>query len=477
MDKKTRTAEVLPAGDPQSLPPIERNDVIEARVVGQGMSGEGIIRAEGFPLFLPWGLPGELVRAKVVKVSKNHGFARLEEILEPSKDRQMPPCPYFGRCGGCDIQHQTYESQLHFKTDRVRDCFTRIGGFKDIDVLPAIGMEHPWSYRNKVQMPIGRENGEIRVGFYKGRSHEIIDIRQCLIQNEAGDLIAQGVREWLETYRIPVLEREDEIKPGAVRHLLIREGRYTGEVMAVLVATSGAIEHLEELKEGLIERVPQLTGLILNINGEVTNRVLGSENQTIWGQDTIIDTIGAIRYRISPHSFFQVNPEQTRRMYEKVIELAELQGTEHVLDLYCGAGSIALYIAGKAGFVTGVEIVPEAVKDADHNKVFNGIQNAEFILGRSEDQISQLMLADKKPDLVIVDPPRKGCDESLLQAIGESNIARMVYVSCDPATLARDAKILHKFGFEPKIIQPFDNFPQTKHCEVLCKFIRTIGEN
>lgn len=463
--------------DPQLLP-VQKNDLIEARVDGQGNGGEGILRVEGFPLFIPGALPGERVRAKVLKVSKSHGFARMEEVLEGSGQRQDPPCPYFGRCGGCSLQHQQYQAQLDFKTGRVRDCFIRIGGIFDPDVRPAIGMDTPWRYRNKVQMPVGREKGELRVGFYKGRSHEIIDIGACLIQNHPSDRIAAALRRWIADFEVPTLDWEEEITPGAIRHLLIREGRTTGQLLAVVVATSPDVPHLDQLVDNMRQAVPQLTGLILNVNARVTNRVLGSENRTLWGEEAIEDTIGAVKYRISPHSFFQVNPEMTRQMYDKVAELAGLTGSEHVLDLYCGAGSIALYLAGRAGFVTGVEIVPEAIGDANYNKALNGISNVEFILGRAEDHIEELMTQGKIPDLVIVDPPRKGCDESLLAAIGASAIQRMIYVSCDPATLARDVKFLAAHGFEPRVIQPYDNFPQTHHIETVVQLIRKekIGE-
>lgn len=469
-NNKTKTSKAR-IQDLQLLP-VQKNDVIEARVDGQGNGGEGVLRIEGFPLFIPGVLPGEFVRAKVLRVNKSHGFARLEEILEQSDQRQIAPCPYFGVCGGCSIQHQTYQAQLEFKTERVHDCFVRIGGFKEVEVLPTIGMEFPWCYRNKVQMPVGRKEGAVQVGFYKGRSHDIVDIKECLIQNKPSDRIANALREWIKTYHIPTLDREDDIKEGAVRHLLIREGRSTGQLLAVLVATSKEIEHLDELKEMMQEAEPSLTGLVLNVNNEVTNRVLGADNTTVWGEAFIIDNIGELQYRISPHSFFQVNPEQTKRMYDKVAELAELKGHEHILDLYCGAGSIALYLAKKAGFVTGVEVIPEAIEDANYNKHLNKIDNAEFILGKSEELIQQLMAEGKNPDLVIVDPPRKGCDETLLKAIGESKINRMIYVSCDPATLARDFKILQPFGFALQVIQPYDNFPQTHHCEIVALLSR-----
>ncbi len=447
--------------------PVMKNDIIETRVQGQGNSGEGVLKVEDFPLFMPGGLPGEQVRARVVRVNPSHGFARLEEILKPSPERVEPPCPYYGRCGGCDLQHQSYQGQLRFKTERVKDCFLRIGGFPEIEVEPAIGMATPWRYRNKVQMPIGEEEGEIRVGFYRGRSHEIIDIRECLIQNQSADQVAETVRTWLKQWAIPVSQGDEDILPGRVRHLLIREGRFTKEIMVVVVATSSDIPHLEHLTEALTRQVPGFSGLILNINSHRTNRVLGEENHTISGKDHIIDTIGDVRYRISPHSFFQVNPEQTKVMYDKVLEFAGLKGTERVLDLYCGAGSIALYIARAAGRVTGVEIVPEAIADANVNQAMNSISNVDFILGRAEDVIDELMREEEEVDLVIVDPPRKGCDASLLTAIGQSRIPKMIYVSCDPATLARDAGILKDWGFQPKIIQ-------THHIETVVLLTRTI---
>ena len=453
--------------------PVEKNDVIEARVAGQGNRGEGVLRVEEFPLFIPGVLQDEMIRARVTRVNAGHGFARLEEILEPSRERQVPPCPYYGRCGGCNMQHQNYSGQLRFKTERVRDCFVRIGGFPSPNVLPAMGMDVPWRYRNKVQMPIGRQAGELSVGFYRGRSHEIIDINECLIQSETADEIAEGIRSWLKEYHIPVLETEEQVPPGVIRHLLIREGRYTGEYMAVLVGSSEDIPHLDKLIERLGTTIPDLTGIVLNINPDVMNRILGEKNITLWGNESIIDTIGTVKYRVSPHSFFQVNPDQTKVMYDTVLKLANFKGTEHILDLYCGAGSIALYTAEHVAHVTGVEIVPEAIEDANYNKKLNRIENADFILGKSEEVIEELMKEHATPDLVIVDPPRKGCEESLLKAIGESSIPKMIYVSCDPATLARDAAILKQYGFEPDIIQPVDNFPQTHHVEAIILMTRS----
>lgn len=447
--------------------PVQKNDVIETEVIVQGNSGEGVIRVENYPLFIPGGLPQEQIRAKVVRVNPSHGFARIEEILKPSPEREDPPCPYYGRCGGCNMQHQSYEGQLRFKTQRVKDCFQRIGGIKDPGVLNAIGMESPWRYRNKVQMPIGCSNGDTLVGFYRERSHEIINIKECLIQNRPSDIVADTVRTWLKDWEIPVADHDKTKMGSGVRHLLIREGRFTGEIMVVVVATSKDIPHLKDLTKSLKEAVPGFSGLVLNINHEIGNRVLGSTNYAIWGRDHIIDSIGDTQYRISAHSFFQVNPEQTRVMYDKVLELARFNGTERVLDLYCGAGTIALYIAKQVGHVIGVEIVPEAIADANFNKVLNGIKNVTFLLGKAEDEIKHLRAEGDVVDMVIVDPPRKGCDESLLKAIGESKIQRMIYVSCDPATLARDVAILRTSGFHLEVIQPVDNFPQTHHVETV----------
>lgn len=449
------------------LTPLQKNDMVEGEVTSQGNTGEGILRVDNYPIFIPGSLPGEIIRSKVLKANRSHAFGRLQEILTSSDQRQEPPCPYYGQCGGCNMQHQAYQAQLDFKTKRVKDCFERIAGIKNPPVEETVGMADPWHYRNKVQLPIAGETGDPSLGFYRGRSHQIVDIESCLIQSKRSDDLMGLVRTWLKHFQIPVVATDEDVAPGKVRHLLIREGRNSNQWMVVLVATSPSVPHLDELKQSLLEAFQDLTSLVLNINDQVTNRVLGRQNINLYGDGYIVDSIGEIQYRISPHSFYQVNPEQTKVIYDKVLELADFKGDETVLDLYCGAGSIALYVAQQVKEVIGVEVVPQAIEDANFNKELNQIQNASFHLGKSEDMIQDLMKQAKQPDFIIVDPPRKGCEPSLLEAIGNSTIKNMIYVSCDPATLARDVGILANYGFSPQIIQPVDNFPQTHHVETV----------
>lgn len=446
---------------------ILKNDIVEGIIEKQGNSGEGVLRIENYPVFLEYGLPGEKVRAKVLRANKTHGFGKIISFETESDERTEPECPYFYDCGGCSLQHQNYEGQLEFKRQRVKDCMERIGGMKDPDIRKTLGMEKPVRYRNKAQVQLGLDkDGRAIAGFYARRSHRIINIDSCLIQNEDSDRVTEIVRNWINEYSIPVFNEEGENQKGSVRSVLIRKGFKTQELMVTLTATDRSVRNTDDLIKSLKE-MENLKSVILNINPDKTNTLLGKENITLYGQDRISDYIGDVKFSISPNSFFQVNPIQTEVIYDEVSKLADLKGTETVFDLYCGAGTISLYLAGKAGRVFGVEIVPQAIADARVNAEVNGIGNAEFIEGRSEDKIYELLDNGIKPDLIVVDPPRKGCDESLLKAIADSGTERLIYVSCDPATLARDIKALSASGFKPQIIQPVDNFPQTFHIETI----------
>lgn len=446
---------------------IYKNDIVEGIIEKQGNSGEGVLRIGNYPVFLDYGLPGEKVRAKVLRANKTHGFGKIIEIEEASQKRIEPPCPYYYDCGGCSLQHQSYVGQLEFKKQRVTECMERIAGIKDPVVEDTIGMETPWNYRNKSQMPLGvNKNGEAIVGFYAKRSHRIIDIKECMIQNKESDLVSGIVRDWMNEFKIPVYDPEIESNKPRVRSILTRKGFSTNEVMVVLTATGKEIQNLDTLCERL-KTINGIKSIILNINNSKTNTFMGNQNVTLWGEDKIIDTIGDLKFSISPNSFFQVNPVQTEQIYGKVLELAKLTGTETVLDLYCGTGTIALSLAKHAKQVVGVETVPQAIQDAKENAELNNINNATFIEGKSEEVIFELLNKGIKPDLIVVDPPRKGCDESLLKAIADSGTKQMTYVSCDPATLARDMQILNQYGFIEQIIQPIDNFPQTYHVETI----------
>ncbi|MFB0918641.1 MAG: 23S rRNA (uracil(1939)-C(5))-methyltransferase RlmD [Clostridiaceae bacterium] len=451
---------------------IFKNDIVEGIIEKQGNSGEGVLRIGNYPVFLDYGLPGEKVRAKVLRANKTHGFGKIIEIEEASPMRIEPPCPYYYDCGGCSLQHQNYEGQLDFKKQRVTECMERIAGIKEPKVEKTIGMANPWNYRNKSQMPLGvNKNGEATVGFYAKRSHRIIDIKECMIQNKESDLVSGIVRGWMNEFKIPVYDPEKESTKSRARSILTRKGFSTNEVMVVLTATDTEIPNLNTMVDKL-KAINGMRSIILNINNSKTNTFMGNQNVTLWGEDKIIDTIGDLKFSISPNSFFQVNPVQTEQIYGKVLELAKLTGNETVLDLYCGTGTIALSLAKHAKQVYGVETVPQAIEDAKANATLNNIENATFIEGKSEEVIFDLLNKGIKPDLIVVDPPRKGCDESLLKAIADSGTNNMIYVSCDPATLARDMQILKNYGFIEQTIHPIDNFPQTYHVETVVLITR-----
>lgn len=456
---------------------IFKNDIVEGTIEKQGNSGEGVLRIGNYPIFLEYGLPGEKVRAKVLRTNKTHGFGKIMEFITESRLRTVPPCPYYYECGGCSLQHEVYEGQLAFKQQRVTECLERIAGMENPGVSDTMGMAVPWNYRNKSQMPLGiSQDGRAAVGFYAKRSHKIIDINDCLIQNRESDLVSGIVRDWMNEFKVPVFHPEKADNQGSVRSILIRKGFVTKEVMAVLTAFDQSVENLPILV-GRLKSITGMKSIILNINGDLTNTFLGMDNITLWGEDKITDTIGDLKFTISPHSFFQVNPQGTEAIYGKVRQFANLQGSETVFDLYCGTGTIALSLAGSAKEVFGVETVPSAVADAKANAALNSIHNATFLEGKSEEVIFDLLQKGIQPDLIVVDPPRKGCEEGLLQAIADSGVRQLIYVSCDPATLARDMKILIERGFEPEMVQPIDNFPQTHHVETVVLMSRTDASN
>ena len=446
-----------------------KNDIVEGRVVNQGNSGEGVIRFENFPMFVEYALPGEVVRTKVLKVNKTHAFGKINEILEESKDRVNPPCPYYYKCGGCQLMHQKYQGQLDFKTQRVKDCFERIGGLKDVNVLNTIGMKEPYFYRNKVQMPVSEKDGQVHLGFYAGRSHNVVDIDRCIIQHEDANVLIGHLKDYISELSIEIYDENSDIKENQLRHFLIRKAFYTGELMVVPVFTSVNDEIIRKTSE-FFEKISdvKITSLIINLNDRVTNTILGSRNILVFGDDFITDMIFDKKFKISPHSFFQVNPEQTRIMYSLVREFGDFKKTDLVFDLYCGAGTISLTVADLVDKVIGVEIVPQAIEDANFNKNLNNIKNAEFYTGKSEDVAKELSDRGLKATTVILDPPRKGADESLLTTITEEIIPnKIIYVSCDPATLARDCRYLTDNGYSITKVQPVDNFPQTAHVETV----------
>ncbi|EHK2306201.1 23S rRNA (uracil(1939)-C(5))-methyltransferase RlmD [Clostridium perfringens] len=443
-------------------------------IISQGYEGEGIAKIDNkYPIFIEGALKGEKVKVRIVKVNKNFAYGKLMEVLEASEERVNPPCAIYKRCGGCKLQHASYKAQLDFKWDRVKDCVSKIGKLDPSIVKYPLGMENPWRYRNKVQLPIGLINGEVKIGFFAPRSHDIIDMESCLIQDEIGDKVVKLTREWIEKFNIRPYNVDGEYdEKGIVRHIMIRRGFTTNEVMVVLVTNGEKLPHKEEFVDLMVKNIPGIKSVIQNINSKKTNVILGLESKTLWGEDTISDYIGDFRFNISPLSFFQVNPTQTEVLYGKALEYANLTGNEEVFDAYCGTGTITLFLSQKAKKVYGVEIIPQAIDNAWINAKENKVENVEFFVGESEVVIPDLINKGVKADVVVVDPPRKGCDKKLLDAITNIDAKKIVYVSCDPSTLGRDLKVLEDNGYKTLEVQPVDMFPNTAHIENVALLIK-----
>ncbi|MGE7925535.1 23S rRNA (uracil(1939)-C(5))-methyltransferase RlmD [Viridibacillus arvi] len=444
--------------------PVKKNDRLTVYIEDLTHDGAGVAKIDGYPLFIQGGLPDETAEVHVLKTLKNYGFAKIINITEPSPDRVAAPCPVFAQCGGCQLQHLSYEGQLKWKEKMVRNVMTRIGKI-DAPVLPVKGMDNPWNYRNKAQIPFGL-NGEAPIaGFYKTKSHDIVDTDRCLIQTAEADAILEGLKPRL--WKLGIKPYDEQTGQGMLRHVVVRKGRATNEVMVVLVTKKRKFPQAEAAVELIKQLVPNVTSIMQNINGEKTNVIFGNETLKLWGNDTIEDTIGDVRFEISARSFYQVNPEQTEVLYKQALDYADLKGDETVIDAYCGIGSISLFLAQKAKYVMGVEIVPQAIEDAKRNAELNGFTNTYFEAGPAEEVIPRWYKEGKTADVLVVDPPRKGCDEALLNTILEQRPNRVVYVSCNPATLARDLRILEDGGYKTQEVQPVDMFPHTAHCEAV----------
>ncbi|MDM0469518.1 23S rRNA (uracil(1939)-C(5))-methyltransferase RlmD [Clostridium perfringens] len=453
---------------------VEKNKEYIFDIISQGYEGEGIAKIDNkYPIFIEGALKGEKVKVRIVKVNKNFAYGKLMEVLEASEERVNPPCAIYKRCGGCKLQHASYKAQLDFKWDRVKDCVSKIGKLDPSIVKYPLGMEESWRYRNKVQLPIGLINGEVKIGFFAPRSHDIIDMESCLIQDEIGDKVVKLTREWIEKFNIRPYNVDGEYdEKGIVRHIMIRRGFTTNEVMVVLVTNGEKLPHKEEFVDLMVKNIPGIKSIIQNINSKKTNVILGLESKTLWGEDTISDYIGDFRFNISPLSFFQVNPTQTEVLYGKALEYANLTGNEEVFDAYCGTGTITLFLSQKAKKVYGVEIIPQAIDNAWINAKENKVENVEFFIGESEVVIPDLINKGVKADVVVVDPPRKGCDKKLLDAITNIDAKKIVYVSCDPSTLGRDLQVLEENGYKTLEVQPVDMFPNTSHVENVAKLIK-----
>ena len=445
---------------------FRKNDIVTLEIVDCGTDGEGIGKADGFTVFVKDAVIGDTVTAKIMKAKKNYGYGRLMEILNASPYRVEPVCPSARQCGGCQLQAVSYEEQKVFKEKKLRGHLERIGGFTNLPMEPLIGMDEPYHYRNKAQFPVGRnKEGKIVTGFYAGRTHAIIENRDCALGIPENKDVLDRVVAHMEKYNIAPY---DEVTgKGLVRHIFVRYGFFTGELMVCLIINGQDLPHQRELVEKLCE-IPGMTSISLNMNKKRSNVILGDKVKTIWGKEYITDKIGDISYEISPLSFFQVNPQQTWKLYSKALEYADLHGEETVWDLYCGIGTISLFLAQKAKFVRGVEIVPAAIEDAKRNAQINHIENVEFFVGKAEEVLPREYEKNGVyADVIVVDPPRKGCDAMLLKTILKMQPKRVVYVSCDSATLARDLRFLCDNGYELKKVCGVDQFPQTVHVETV----------
>ena len=494
---------------------FNKNDILTVKITDLGTTGEGIGKIDGYALFVKDTVIGDEVKVKIMKAKKNYAFAKLIEIVTPSPNRVVPPCPVAKSCGGCQLQAMSYQEQLRFKADKVYNNIKRIGGIEDFEMKPIIGMDMEdvmgddfetyqkgcqgvvgmedesislegkesgdgnqgaFYYRNKAQFPVGlNKDGKIVTGFYAGRTHSIIDIDSCMLGIRPNGIdVNKQVMDIVKAFmEVEGIQPYDEVSgKGLVRHVLIRIGKATKQVMVCLIINGKKIPKSELLVEKLLE-VPGMADISLSVNREKNNVIMGTEIISLYGPGYIEDYIGDVKFRISPLSFFQVNPVQTEKLYRKALEYANLSGNETVWDLYCGIGSISLFLARNAKKVIGVEIIPEAIADAKVNAEINDIQNAEFLVGAAEDVVPKYFEEHKgepecKPDVIVVDPPRKGCDAKLLETMVQMAPKRIVYVSCDSATLARDLKWLEGNGYKLEEVTPCDQFGQTVHVEVVC---------
>ncbi|WP_338707754.1 23S rRNA (uracil(1939)-C(5))-methyltransferase RlmD [Paenibacillus amylolyticus] len=491
--------------------PVSKNEETVIDIIGMNHDGEGVGRANGYTLFVQGALPGETVRVRVMKTKKQYGYAKLLEIVKASPDRVSAPCPIYDQCGGCQIQHMSYAGQLAWKRQLVVDNLQRIGKLnvmvedaetlasnaqddatvdeaneaqmigsnrirfrlegvmneedteQGIRVLPTMGMDEPWRYRNKAQVPIGVTEGGLVGGFYAKGSHRIIDMESCLIQHEHNDEVVAKVKEIGSHFGISAYN--EETGRGLLRHVVVKKAFRTGEMMLVLVTNGRDIPYKDEWIGSIREAIPHVASICQNVNKKQTNVIFGDETRVLWGRDVIYDYIGDVQFAISARSFYQVNPVQTEVLYGKTVEYAGLSGKETVIDAYCGIGTISLFLAQHADQVYGVEIVPEAIEDARSNALLNEMRNVKFEVGASEDVIPRWKEQGIEADVIVVDPPRKGCDPRLLDTILEMKPERVVYVSCNPSTLARDLRVLEDGGYRTVEVTPVDMFPHTVHVE------------
>lgn len=445
---------------------MKKDDIITLTIEDLSSDGLGVGKCEGMAFFVKDAIIGDTVEVKVMKMKRTYGYARLLRILQESPDRIQPPCPVARQCGGCQIQAMSYRAQLKFKEEKVRNNLKRIGKFEEIPMEPIIGMEQPFRYRNKAQFPVGKnKEGKLSAGFYAGRTHTIIPCSDCLLGVPVNREILETVLAYMEQNGVTAYD--ENTGAGLVRHIMTRVGFRTGQIMVCIVTNGKNLPQADKLICELT-RIPGMTSIIQNINTDRTNVIMGKEQKVLWGEETIEDYIGDVSFSISARSFFQVNPVQTEKLYGKALEYAGLTGSETVWDLYCGIGTISLFLARNASHVCGVEIIPEAISDAQKNALRNGITNASFYVGKAEEVLPEKYSQEGiRADVIVVDPPRKGCEESVLSTMLQMAPKRIVYVSCDSATLARDLRYLCDGGYELEKVCPVDMFGNSVHVETV----------
>lgn len=439
---------------------IRKGSIVQVECTGLGHNGEGVCRYDGLALFVPLVLPGEKAIIEITDVKKRYGMGRLVEILESSSERIDAPCPYFGLCGGCQLQHLSYESQLRWKKKMVEDAFTRIGHLPDILIDDVVGMKNPWNYRNKMQLPVGQAKNSLSIGCYQQGTHQVIDTPDCMIQSEWNNHLLTELKSLLEEIKVEVYSEREHT--GWLRYVMGRSNR-KGEGLLIIVGKNSELPGGDELWIQKLKNIPGLKGILLNINFGRTNTVLGKETRLIWGEQSLQENLGDLKFSLSGTAFFQVNPTQTEVLYDYVRNFANLSGNEKVLDAYCGTGTIALYLASGAKEVLGIERHVGAVEDAKKNATENNINNCDFWAGDIEGYLEKVKQMEF--DVVVVDPPRSGCSSETLQTLHDVGAKKIVYVSCNPSTLARDCAWLVQQGWTIKKVQPVDMFPQTSHVE------------
>lgn len=446
----------------------QKNKIYPLEIEGYSSEGDGVARLDGMAVFVKGALQGELCRVKLLKVGKTAAWGKVEQVVRPSTERVKPDCPYYPKCGGCALRHMTYGEELVMKRTRVEDALRRIGGL-DLAVDTIHGAEDPLRYRNKAQFPVSGKDG-VSVGFYRARSHDVIDIESCLLQQTQADAVGRAVKDWMLSHKVPAY---DELThQGLVRHVYVRTNR-KGESLVCILCNGDHLPHEPSLVSAICAAVPNTVGVMLGINKEKTNVILGKEYRLLWGQDHLYDTLCGLTFKLSTPSFFQVNPAQTEVLYRKAAEFAGLTGKETVVDLYCGTGTISLVLAKQAKSVIGAEIVPSAIEDAKENARRNGLSNVEFICADAKEAAAELVRRNLKPDVISVDPPRKGMALEVIEHIVSMEPKRIVYVSCDPATLARDLKRFEELGYHTEKAEAVDMFPRTHHVETVALLSRS----